>query len=290
MTPSSNGTWTESALYQFPPIPNGFGPGELAFDAAGNIFGTTRSGGANGTGIIFNLDRSSGWQESDLLSFDGYPYQSGGSPYGTITFDAAGALYGTTIFGGSHDFGVVYKLTKQGSAWQEKVLYNFAGGADGNVPLGVIFGPDGSLYGITQGGGNQWNVFCLLGCGTVFKLTPNADGTWTKTTLYAFRGAHNDGAIPTTRITFDQAGNIYGTTTAGGSSGRPCYSSGCGTVFKLTPSPGGQWTESILHFFTGGSDGDNPDSPLAIDGAGNLYGTAADGGLYSAGVAYEITP
>ncbi len=300
LTPNSNGTWTESALYQFPPgSPEGSNPGQLTFDAAGNVFGTTRFGGVNESGTVFNLDRLSGWQESLLFTFDGFPNnQSGGGAFGAIAFDSAGSLYGTTLGGGTYDSGVIYKLTKQGNAWQQTVLYNFAGGSDGNAPWGVVFGPDGSLYGITQVGGSTENVFCFLGCGTVFKLTPDSDGTWTKSTLYVFRGGRRDGAIPTTSVTFDQAGNIYGTTAAGGNSGNgsstsSCYPYsryGCGTVFKLTPSAGGQWTESILHFFMGGLDGFNPDSPLAIDGAGNLYGTVGNGGLNGGGVAYEITP
>jgi hypothetical protein len=91
-------------------------------------------------------------------------------------------------------------------------------------------------------------------------------------------------------ITFDQAGNLYSTTAGGGVTRSGCYSSGCGTVFKLTPSSGGHWTESVVYAFTNGSDGNNPDSPVVIDGAGNLYGTAANGGQYNYGVAYEITP
>jgi hypothetical protein len=90
---------------------------------------------------------------------------------------------------------------------------------------------------------------------------------------------------------------MYGTTAAGGDTGNgssttscaPYSRYGCGTVFKLTPSGGGRWTESILHFFAGSLDGFNPDSPLVIDGAGNLYGTVGNGGLYGGGVAYEIT-
>lgn len=286
LTPRSNGTWTESVLYQFPSGGgNGDNPGELTFDAAGNIFGTTRFEGVNLEGTVFSLDRSSGWQESLLLTFDG---NNGLGPYGAITFDANGNLYGTTLGGGAHDSGLVYKLTRLGNTWQQTVLYNFAGGPDGNAPWGVTFGPDGSLYGITQVGGFYGTEFCSLGCGTVFQLTPNSNGTWTKTTLYAFRGGRYDGAIPTTHVTFDQAGNLYGTTAGGGISG--LCNRLCGTVFKLTPSSGGHWTESILHFFTSGSDGDNPDGAPVIDGAGNLYGTAPGGGQYGYGVAYEITP
>lgn len=290
LTPNSNGTWTESTLHQFAGNFDGGDPDELALDAAGNVYGNTRFGGLNNTGIVYSLNRASGWRESLLQTFNGYSNLGGSSPYRAIDFDANGNLYGATLGGGTHSAGVVFELTKRGSLWQETVLYNFAGGTDGNTPVGVVFGPDGSLYGVTQTGGNLGNVSCLLGCGTVFKLTPNSDGTWTKTTLYAFRGiAGRDGAIPVNRITFDQAGNLYSTTAQGGVTSFGCYD-GCGTVFKLTPSFGGHYTESVVHTFMNGSDGSNPYSPMVIDGAGNLYGTAANGGRYNYGVAYEITP
>jgi uncharacterized repeat protein (TIGR03803 family) len=296
LTPGSNGTWTESVLYQFTGCPSGNGcdPGELTFDATGNIYGTTRFAGLNDAGTAFSLNRSSGWQERLLHTFDYHLNDGGGGPLGAITFDADSNLYGTTLGGGAYNSGVVYKLTKQGSVfWQQTVLYAFARGSDGSAPWGVIFGPDGSLYGVTQSGGYQGTVHCFLGCGTVFRLTPNSDGTWTKTVLYAFRGGRRDGADPIERLAFDQAGNIYGVTAAGGiysDDNLSCRVYGCGTVFRLTPSSGGQWTESIAHFFTGGLDGSNPDGALAIDGAGNLYGVASSSGLYGYGVAYEITP
>ena len=171
------------------------------------------------------------------------------------------------------------------------MLYAFKGGQDGNGPIGVIFGPDGSLYGTTEAGGHVGAVSCLLGCGTVFKLTPNEDGTWTKTTLYAFRGVtQHDGEGSSTRLTFDRNGNLYGSTGDGGNRNFACQGGSCGTVFKLTPSAGGHWTESVVYRFTGALDGYSPDSPILIDGAGNLYGTTYNGGQYGGGVAYEITP
>lgn len=289
LSPASDGTWTESILYQFPGSQD-YGPGAVTFDPAGNVYGVTDFGGMNDTGFVFRLNRVSGWQEQILLLFDGhYPYLSGLSPQGAITLDGDGNLYGATILGGAYDCGVVYKLANQGSiSWKETVLHDFACGADGYYPIGATFGPDGSLYAVTQVGGVLGTAQCFFGCGTVFKLTPNSDGTWTKTTLYAFRGGSSDGAFPVNRLVFDQAGNIYSTTGNGGNNS--CGSSGCGTVFKLTPSGGGQWTESILHFFTGGLDGSGPISTMAIDGAGNLYGATYRGGVYGDGVAFEITP
>ena len=286
LTPASNGTWTESVLYQFSGSFDS-SPGELTFDAAGNIYGITRFGGPYEAGNVYTLNRLQGWQERLLHTF-GYPSDGGGGPYGAITVNADGNLYGTTLGEGAHNAGVVYRLTRQGPfSWRETVLYAFAGGADGNYPVGVTFGPDGDLYGVTLVGGNLSAAQCgLFGCGTIFKLTPNSDGTWTKTTIYAFRGAPRDGAFPEDRLMFDRAGNIYSTTHGGGNN-TVCLN-GCGTVFKLTPSSGGRWTESILYFFTGGSDGSYPVGTMAIDAAGNLYGTTANGG-YGDGVAYEIT-
>jgi uncharacterized repeat protein (TIGR03803 family) len=289
LMPSSNGTWTESVLHQFANPWEGGEPSELIFDTAGNIYGAATSGGLNDTGTIFSLNRSSGWPERLLRTFDRYPSDGGGGPWGAVVFDANGNLYGSTFLEGRYNAGVVFKLTNQGSGfWHETVLHTFTGASDGRSGNGVVFGPDGSLYGVTEYGGYLGNAYCSFGCGTVFKLTPGSDGTWTETVLHSFRGGNNDGAFPTRHVTFDAAGNVYGTTANGGSSGS-CYS-GCGTVFKLTPSPDGQWTEIILHSFTGGSDGSNPESSLAIDGAGSLYGTAYSGGLYGYGVAYEITP
>lgn len=286
LTPSSNGTWTESILYQFPSSPDNQ-PGALTLDPAGNVYGVADNGGLNQSGYIYRLNRASGWQEQYLLLFDRtYPYLSGLSPQGPITLDGNGNLYVATILGGTYNCGVVFKLTGQGGFfWKETVLHDFACAADGFYPIGATFGPDGSLYGVTQIGGDRGSFLC--GCGTVFKLTPNSDGTWTKTTLYAFRGGPNDGAYPVNGLVFDQAGNIYSTTDGGGN--RSCQG-GCGTVFKLTPSSGGQYTESILHFFTDGPDGAYPISTMAIDGAGNLYGATYQGGTYGDGVAFEITP
>ena len=127
------------------------------------------------------------------------------------------------------------------------------------------------------------------GHGTVFKLTRQSNGTWSETLLYSFQG-RNDADDPNSTLAFDAAGNLYGTA-AGGSDGQ-------GTLFKLTPSSGGQWTESLLHTFTGGLDGELPYGGVTIDGAGNMYGTASTGGVYNScqyptvcgGVAYQITP
>jgi len=209
----------------------------------------------------------------------------GGDPSAGLTMDKAGNLYGTTFSGGAGG-GTVFKLAHWGSSWVLNNLYSFTGGDDGgNSQARLIFGADGSLYGTTSAGGYQGN-------GTVFNLRPQAVACksaicpWTETVLYRFQGG-SDGISPAYGdLTFDQAGNLYGTTEAGGL--QSC-SGTCGVVFKLTKS-GNSWTESVLYSFTGGNDGGNPFSGVIFDSAGNLYGTAYYGGDISAGTVYELSP
>jgi uncharacterized repeat protein (TIGR03803 family) len=208
----------------------------------------------------------------------------GANPDTGLITDGAGNLYGTTSIGGHTGgdcgtvgwpyfagCGEVFKLSKYGSTWILIPIHQFQGGSDGKEPEGrVIFGPDGSLYGTTAGGG--W------GFGTVFNLrpsahaSPNALGGWTETVLYRFAGGA-DGASPEGDLTFDQAGNIYGTTQGGGPAS-------AGTVYKLTRSSGG-WTESVLYSFTGGRDGYHPLGGVILDQYGSLYGTTMEGGDFT---------
>src|SRR5579863_3976319 len=118
--------------------------------------------------------------------------------------------------------------------------------------------------------------------GSVFKLT-NLKGKFTESVLYSFTGG-TDGGSPTTTLVFDAKGNLYGTTTTGGDS------NGDGVVFKLSPSSGGKWTESVIHQFSNGRDGAQPYYGLLLDPAGNLFGTTAIGGGSGQGVVFQITP
>jgi uncharacterized repeat protein (TIGR03803 family) len=204
----------------------------------------------------------------------------GAYPYlGSLTFDAAGNLYGTTPLGGAHDNGgTVFELTPgPNGVWTETVLYSFCtlpGCADGGDPYaGLIFDASGDLYGTTSGGG-------AYGWGTVFELTPGANGTWTENVLYSFCSASNctDGAEPHGSLVFDLKGNLYSTTSAGGSG--QCRPLGCGTVFQLAPGANGTWTETVLHSFNR-KDGEDPSAGLILDPKGNLYGTATYGGAHS---------
>ena len=249
----------------------------LIFDAAGNLYGTTYEGGANDDGVVFELSPAGGgnWTEKVLHSFintDGYLPQAG------LVFDAAGNLYGTTIEGGTYPGGTVFELTPAGGGtWTEKVLWSFGNGTDGREPWGgVIFDAAGDLYGTTVGGGTS-------SMGTVFELSPAGGGHWTEKVLYSL-GSGSDGNSPVSGVIFDAAGNLYGTTQYGGGS------FDAGTVFELLPAGGGNWTEKVLHSFGSGADGQYPAAGLVFDGAGNLYGTTPNGGTFSGGTVFELSP
>jgi len=233
LIPNSDGTWTEQVLYSF--IDNsgdGANPETgVVMDDAGNLYGTTESGGNNpGDGIVFELKHSgSSWTESILYSFtDG---ADGGRPFAGLTIHD-GVLYGTTVSGGSNRAGVVFALQRGSSGWTETVIYAFKGHPDGASPeAGVIFDKSGNLYGTTYSGG--WR-YCFIGCGTIFKLTPKSGGGWQETVLYHFNGRGvGDGENPQAGLLRDAKGHLYGTTPVGG--GAKSCPSGCGVVFELSP-------------------------------------------------------
>jgi uncharacterized repeat protein (TIGR03803 family) len=232
----------------------------------------------------------------------------GATPVAGLTMDKAGNLYGTTTYGGTSECdqgalgcGTVFKLAHSASKWTLTPLYDFTGKAhnnDGEFPFaGVVFGPDGYLYGTTTDGGGGQCRSVDGGCGTVFMLRPppkackTALCPWNETILYSFAGG-NDGWYPIGDLFFDHMGNIYGTTESGGGAGCGGYGDGCGTVFKLTPS-NGEWTESVIYSFTGGQDGAVPQAGLVMDSADNLYGTALQGGsgcgFYGCGTVFQLT-
>jgi uncharacterized repeat protein (TIGR03803 family) len=276
LTPNPDGSWTQKNLYQFTGGADGAAPqGDLARDAAGNFYGTTVNlFGGVGAGVVFKLTPNSDgtWTESVLYSFTGGA--DGNSPYSGVIIDKAGNLYGTTYSGGDYSAGAVFKLTPNpDGTWTQSVLYSFTGGADGaNPQSGLTFDTAGNLYGVTPNAG--------AGGGVVFKLTLSPDGTWTQSLLFTFTHAQG-GANPQARLTFDRAGNLYGTTVRGGTSGN-------GTVFQLQKNTDGSWTEQVLHRFSGGSDGCFPEDGLTIDRAGNLYGTTQNCGDNGYGVAFQL--
>ena len=216
---------------------------------------------------------SSAVTEQVLHSFnsDG---KDGNSPYAGLILDKSGNLYGTTLLGGTHDYGTVFELTpKSGGGWTEKILHDFDG-ADGYYPqAGVIMDASGNLYGTTFAGGAH-------GVGTVYELVPTG-GRWTEKLLHSFSDNGKDGYQPYAALTFDASGNLYGTTYFGGTHGY-------GTVFELSPKTGG-WTETILYSFKGnGKDGYDIYSGVVFDKSGNLYGTTYGGGAYGYGTVYQL--
>src|SRR5262249_26393428 len=169
----------------------------------------------------------------------------GRDPATQLTFDSAGNAYGTTAAGGDFDLGTVFKLTLTDTGWTETILYSFFGGGDGLAPHGgVVIGADGNLYGTAVAGGIG-GVCAGDGCGVVYQLS-QSNGQWFETTIYSFRGG-NDGWGPGSRVVFDAAGNLVGTTPNGGRHSM-------GTIFMLTPGPNG-WRERVIHSFSGGKDG-----------------------------------
>ena len=242
LSPTSHGRWKETVLYSFTDENDGGHPyAGLVFDSAGNLYGTTLTGGQN-TGVVFKLSRRSNgkWKEKVIHAFTGAGAE-GEFPYGGLIFDSARNLYGTTSQGGgTANKGTAFKLSLGSTGWEETTLYSFTGGTDGGNPLaGLVMDEQGNLYGTTSVGGAAGN-------GLVFELTPSSSG-WTESVLYAFNG-NNDGRFPRAGVIFDTAGNLYGTNFYGGTVD--------GTVFELTPGPQG-WSETVLYGFTGGADGES---------------------------------
>jgi uncharacterized repeat protein (TIGR03803 family) len=245
-------------------------------DYAGNLYGTTYGGGANGFGTVFKLAPDG--TETVLYAFKGG--DDGDGPFAGLIRDSAHNLYGTTLHGGASGnctdgCGTVFKLAPDGT---ETVLHTFAGGSDGANPYaGVIADGGGNLYGTTQVGGTGCDG---NGCGTVFKVAMNGS----EAVLYNFCSRLNcaDGTTPYSGLIADSAGNFYGTTALGGITrgGRI----GNGTIFKLAPDG----TETVLYVFPGGSHGEFPSyGSLLADKAGNLYGTAG-GGANGQGIVFRL--
>jgi uncharacterized repeat protein (TIGR03803 family) len=242
--------------------------GGLVRDDAGNLYGTTYFGGTFTNGVAFRLSKSG--EETTLFNFNGG--SEGGFPSSSLILDQAGNLYGPAD-GGVNGGGVLFKLSPKG---KETVLYNFGGCIclRPRVPEGgLLMDASGNLYGATalggvKGRGPECEVY---GCGTIFRFDPT---TGKREVLYAFKG-EKDGAYPSGSLLQDAEGNFYGAANNGGDLSCPEFPNlGCGTLFKLSTDG----TFTVIHTFTGGADGANPQAGLIIDDAGNLYGAAATGG------------
>jgi uncharacterized repeat protein (TIGR03803 family) len=295
----------------------------VVFDKVGNLYGTTGYGGSDNAGALYELSPAgASWTEAVLYSFGNDWYY----PTSSLIMDSAGNLYGATNWGGDGDCGTVFELSPSGGGWTAQVIYSlycppgssgvimdaagnifgaststvfelspngnggwnptvihtFAGAPkDGYGAAGVpVLDHAGNLYGATYSGGTK-------NYGTVYKLSPitkgKKKGQWNEKILHSFRSS-KDGANPSAGVVLDAAGNIYGTTYYGGKSG-------VGTVFELMAPAGTDkyYKEKVLWTFNG-TDGMLPYSPPILDSAGNLYGTANEGGSYNAGVVFEVTP
>jgi len=283
LSPGSNG-WSETVLHNFRATDGANPVTGVLLDNSGNVYGTAPYSGTrsqpNGKGTFFKLSPSGGTWQATVI---GFIFTDGEWPSSGLIPDGTGNLYGTTEFGGLYGFGAVFELSPtSGGGVHRSILYNFKGGSDGAGPGPLTWGNAGNLYGFTGGGGEN-------SAGTVFELTPKAGGKWSEEILYAFGSGAYDGVAPVGSPVFDAAGNMYGATSEGGTTR-------CGTVFELSPSPNGNWTENILHDFVGGNaDGWDPQAGVVMDSAGNLYGTTSigggtgDGGT-GYGTVYELSP
>jgi uncharacterized repeat protein (TIGR03803 family) len=258
----------------------------LIQDGAGNLYGTATRGGQKGYGSVFEFvpAANGGPTRKALYSFLGGA--DGAEPEAPLLFDAAGNLYGTTYRGGGGEEGTVFQLHPDGAGqWTENVIHTFLSGSDGGFPMaGLAIDGAGNLYGTTRTGGDP---HCQ--CGAVYELTPQQNGQWSETTIHAFTGG-NDGSDPEAGLTFDQSGNLYGTTSQSNFGGFG------GTAFELTPAGNGAWNETVLHEFIGSPDGAGPEGGVTFDGSGNIYGTTVSGGLAECGegsgcgTVYELSP
>lgn len=270
--------WLETPIYQFTQESDGWEPdAPVVFDSAGNLYGTT-----SGNSSVYQLTRSgSGWVKTTIYTFTN---SDGPSDRAGLIIDQAGRLYGISNLG-VYGYGAVFQLTRSGSDWTENTIYSFRNGMDGRFPVGLTMDALGNLYGAASGGG-------IGGGGTVFELSSSGGG-WTFTLLSSLVG-NPAGAGPSAAPTFDNAGNLYDTSSGGGLFG-------CGDVFRLTPS-GGRWIYTELYDFTCGNDGGVPYGGVAADTSRNLYGTTLyygpTNGQYcgepiapvGCGVAWKIAP
>jgi uncharacterized repeat protein (TIGR03803 family) len=273
--------------------PSGASPiTQLIQDAAGNLYGTTLSGGLYNDGVVFELEQGpdGGWTQKVLYNFseiiwNGY--------VGRLLLDSAGNLYGTVPYGGP-TCGFVYRLSPSASSsWNFTNIHSFNcsfGSTDGQVPSsGLTMDKAGNLYGVTSSGGFYYHDFYLGGA--VYELTPSGNGQWTEQVLYSFSFLGPGGYAPQYELILDSSGNIFGVTTLGADNN--CFldipkllETGCGTVFELTESAG-VWNENILHTFTepvlGAEQYFGPIMGLTMDSAGNLYGSTTT-------AFYEVQP
>lgn len=286
LSPTLGGGWRGVVLHNFADRDGGLDPqGNLAFDSGRNIYGTANFGGPLGGGTVFRLSPGDdGWTETVLYSF---PNSIGGpdgeGPMPGVVVDRAGNLYGVTQAGGEYGYGAVFELSPSGNGYTETLIHSFDL-TDGYQPTsGLAIDQRGNLFGTTFAGGDT-NVCYYVGCGVVFELTKDGEGNWNEKVLHEMEGS--DGTVAVGPVAFDQSGNLYAAAEQGGILGM-------GSVFMLSPTQSGKWTETVLHRFDfkfpNGGDGEQPYAGVIVVDD-KLFGTTSGGGIYNDGIVFEITP
>ena len=273
----------ETVLYEFKGQSNGDGAaphGRLAFDAQGNLYGTTQGGGTNNTGTVYELTpaQGGGWTEKVLYTFSAAG-TDGANPSAGLVIAKDGTMYSTTANGGAGGAGASFSLKRTSKGWKQKVIHSLNYPGDGGYPYdGLMMDASGNLYGAAPAGGSS-------GYGVIYRLSQGKQG-WTETVIHNFTDQNGDGSgLYWIDLISDGAGNIYGATSFGGTNTT-------GNVWELVYSKSKKtYTESILYEFgaSGSGDGNNPYGGLAMDSKGNLYGTTVNGGTGGIGMVYQLT-
>ena len=286
LTPSTSGPWTETVIHSFGSGTDGYQPSELILSSTGDLYGITQFGGTassgpNNGGTVYRLTYAANeYTETLLYSFPGdFLGPNGDLPFGGLAIDHAGNLYGVTQAGGAAGKGAVFVLARAADgSFTERIIHSFHL-TDGDLPNSTpVFDSAGNLYGTTYFGGNA-NLCPSEGCGVIYQLKKNSDGSWSEIVLRALQ--KEDGWEAVGPVVFDRAGNLYAAAQAGGA-----YS--WGTILKLTPRSA-PWSETIVHNFTNNPDGASP-SGILVDSSGSIFGTTGAGGTSQMGVIFEIAP
>jgi hypothetical protein len=292
LSPSTQ-SWKYDIIHAFNGNDGSYPDSALTIDAAGNLYGTTVSGGPGGSGqttegagVVYELlpQPAGRWKGKTLYVFNVAESLNPNSPYAPVLIGADGTLYGTTKSGGvecskggSQGCGTAFALTPSHHS-KLAVLHDFyETDADGYFPTtGLIADAAGNLYGAVQGGGAQMG-------GVIYELSPSSSGAWTETILRTFVPGGADGYGPS-GLVFDKAGNLYGTQSGGGRYGG-------GVAFVMRQAPSGTWSYAVIYNFGRNQDASGPVAgSLVFDGAGNLYGTTEFGGEDNVGAVYELMP
>jgi uncharacterized repeat protein (TIGR03803 family) len=277
---SGSSTWDYNTVIRFSSANGGaYVPENNVTYYDGNFYTTTQNGGQFGNyGAVIELTHQSltSWSYNILHSFDG---TDGNQIQAGLAIDSTtGAFYSVAQNGGLYNWGTIFQLippASGSSAWTFNKLYDFTGGTDGGYIYGsAVLGPNGVLYGVAE-------KFGKYGMGTVWTMTPQSGGGFQFQVIYQFGSNPSDGASPVSNVIVTSAGVIYGTTEYGGTSNK-------GTLFQLTPTTGGGYTETILWNFTGASDGEMPYAAPTLIKPGVLIGSCSQGGASGAGTIWKV--